>query len=132
MGQVERELAPHDGNLHVARPEEQLARVERPARSVADLPVSLDDGLSRGKLPLHVIVDAVQNFGKEGLIGLAEGQGVTVLNEVIDEVLGKVRSADDPQLAEKRQPAAVQPDHHLGPRPCSGAACCIGLLGFPV
>ena len=94
------------------------------------MPVGLDDGIARREVLPHEAVDMAEHFGKEGLIGFAEGQSVPVSDEAIDKILGKVGAADNSQLAEKGQPSVVQPDHHFRPCPLGGLPCGIGLRGF--
>ena len=113
--QVKSQLPPHIGQLQIVRPEKQLPGVERAARRVADLPVSLDDRLTAGEMLPHFSGHTLENLGEQSLIFLAERKGVPVGRKAIHIVLGQIRPAHHPQLAEKPQPAAVQP--HRYPRP---------------
>ena len=99
---------------------------------VADLPVGLDDRVPSRKVLTHILVHIVEHFGEQCLIILAEGQRVPVHDEAVDEILGKVGTADNAQLAEEGQTTAVQSDHDPRPRPGGRPACGIGLSRFQI
>ena len=132
LRQVECQPPPHVGRLHVARPEQQLPRVKRPTRRVANLPVGLHDALLHvriraGEVSLHLLANSVKHLGEQALVFFRERQGVPVAGEPFHEVLRQVRPAHHAQLAEERQAAVVQPEHRLRPHLAGGAS---GRVGF--
>ena len=71
------------------------------------MPVGLDDAIPRREASTHVVVDVGKYFREKGLVVLAEGQGIPVLHETVDKILGQVGTADHTQLAEKGQTSTV-------------------------
>ena len=103
--------------------------MEGAPRGVADLPVGLDYRLSRVQVLPQTSADVGQDLGEQLLALGAERQGVAVLGEAVDEILGQIRPADHPELAEKGQPAVVETNHRLGPGPRGGLSGGVGLGG---
>jgi hypothetical protein len=106
--------------------------VEGASGGVTHLPVGLDNSVTRHQVLGQGLVEVTEHLGKEGLVGLAKGQSVTVPGEAVNEVLGKVGPADHSQLTKKCQTATLKPEYHAGPSPISGPALGIGFLGFSV
>ena len=112
--QVECELPPHVRQLRVARAHDQLPRVERAARSVADPAIGLHDGLARVEPFAEPRGDDRQHAAEESLVVVAELEGVAVRRESVHEVAREVRLARDAALAVEGEPAGVQPHDRLG------------------
>jgi hypothetical protein len=72
----------------------------------------------------------LKDFGEQGLVSLAESQGVPVLFKSVDVVLSQVRPAYHSQLTEKVQTTVVQPDYYFWPHPTGGTTFRIGLRSF--
>ena len=66
--------------------------MERAPRRVADAPVGLENAFARLKKLLHFPGKDGQDLREQGLAVFAEGQGVSVPREPVDEILSKVRT----------------------------------------